>query len=169
MHATKNRAQIPTRELEYLLPEIEGCLSRLLEMEIVYHLRLEQLKLDLEEIEDCNLKRLFRMVDSNRKRYIDQASVNGFLKRMGHLVQPKEVVSIVRRLDIDGDHKISFHEFVEAVSPVSPEIMPPPQRLSEVAAGAYVSFEGPERGPEGGSLAHTGDRNFRVYHPRSLE
>lgn len=71
MHATEDRHQLRTKEHEFLLPEIESSLSRLLEMEIVFHLRLEQLKLDLEEIEDYNLKRLFKMVDGKRKGFID--------------------------------------------------------------------------------------------------
>jgi hypothetical protein len=33
-----------------------------------------------------------------------------------------ELVSIVRRLDINGDQIIEFDEFVESISPVSPEI-----------------------------------------------
>jgi hypothetical protein len=41
---------------------------------------------------------------------------------MGHRVMPHELVSIVRRLDIDGDQKIEYEEFVESISPVSPEI-----------------------------------------------
>lgn len=121
MHTLENRHQIRTKEFEKLLPEIESCLSRLLEMEIIYHLRLEQLKLDLEEIEDYDLKKLFKMVDKNRKKFIDKAAIKSFLKRMGHIVQPKEVVCILRRLDIDGDSRVSFHEFVEAISPISPE------------------------------------------------
>lgn len=108
-----------TQNDEYLSPEIESSLSRLLEMEIIYHLRLEQLKLDLEEIEDYNIKRLFKMVDSQRLRYLDYGSIKSFLMRMGHIVQPKEVSCIIRRLDIDGDNRISFDEFVEAISAVA--------------------------------------------------
>ena len=88
-------------------------------MEIIYHLRLEQLKLDLEEIEDYDIKRLFKMVDTQRKRFLDHGSIKQFLKRMGHTVQPKEVYCILRRLDVDGDSCVSFDEFVEAISTVA--------------------------------------------------
>ena len=40
---------------------------------------------------------------------------------MGHVIQPKEVSCIIRRLDIDGDNRVSFDEFVEAISPISLE------------------------------------------------
>ena len=43
---------------------------------------------------------------------------------MGHQVLPEELAAIVRRLDIDGDAKITFEEFVEALSPVSPDLLP---------------------------------------------
>lgn len=159
MHATENRHPIRTKEHEYLLPEVESALSRLLEMEIVYHLRLEQLKLDLEEIEDFDLKKLFKMVDAHRKRCIDKNALKAYLKRMGHIVQPKEVVCILRRLDIDGDSRVSFQEFVEAISAVSPEIVPVPARRepprSPVAEARRVqpvassSFQGPSRSAAG--------------------
>lgn len=38
---------------------------------------------------------------------------------MGHQIYPKEVQSIVRRLDIDGDNKITFSEFYEALQLIS--------------------------------------------------
>jgi Ca2+-binding EF-hand superfamily protein len=44
---------------------------------------------------------------------------------MGHKVMPREVAAIVRRLDIDGDSQIGYSEFVESMSPVSPDMIPP--------------------------------------------
>ena len=43
---------------------------------------------------------------------------------MGHQVLPEELAAIVRRLDIDGDAKITYEEFAEALSPVSPDLLP---------------------------------------------
>jgi Ca2+-binding EF-hand superfamily protein len=43
---------------------------------------------------------------------------------MGHQVLKKELVAILRRLDTDGDSKISFQEFAEGIKPVSPGIVP---------------------------------------------
>lgn len=43
---------------------------------------------------------------------------------MGHQVLNPELISIVRRLDIDGDSRISYNEFVEALTPVSPDLIP---------------------------------------------
>ena len=57
-----------------------------------------------------------------QKGFIDALSIKRYLQRMGHRVMPHELVSIVRRLDINGDQKIEYEEFVESISPVSPEI-----------------------------------------------
>jgi len=43
---------------------------------------------------------------------------------MGHQVLPQELVAIVRRLDVDGDSRITYNEFVEALTPVSPDLIP---------------------------------------------
>lgn len=45
---------------------------------------------------------------------------------MGHKSENMngELVAIVRRLDIDGDGKIKYNEFIEAISPVKPDILP---------------------------------------------
>jgi Ca2+-binding EF-hand superfamily protein len=52
-----------------------------------------------------------------------------FLKRMGHQVLKQELIAIIRRFDLDGDSMISFKEFVEALTPLSPELLNPRQPL----------------------------------------
>ena len=103
---------------------MESELAVMLEYEIMFHLKLEQMKLDLQNIEDFKLRRLFKMVDANNRKYIDSGAVRRYLQNMGHQVLPEEVKAIIRRLDIDGDQKISFNEFVESISPVSPDFVP---------------------------------------------
>lgn len=63
-------------------------------------------------------------MDSDRKGFIDTASIKRYLTRMGHQVLPQELLAIVRRLDIDGDSKIGYYEFIESISPVSPDMIP---------------------------------------------
>lgn len=43
---------------------------------------------------------------------------------MGHQVKKRELVAILRRLDLDGDSKISFTEFTEGLKPVFSTILP---------------------------------------------
>ena len=51
---------------------------------------------------------------------------------MGHQVQPEEATAIVRRLDIDGDLRVGYNEFVEALTPVS-STFKKPARAARVA------------------------------------
>lgn len=101
--ATQQRQAVRTRPHEYLRGDLEAELAVMLEYEIMFHLKLEQMKLDLSSIEDYKLRRLFKMVDAHGKKYIDSGSIRRYLQNMGHQVLPEEVKAIIRRLDIDGD------------------------------------------------------------------
>ena len=41
-----------------------------------------------------------------------------------HYSEPEEITAILRRLDIDGDQKITYTEFKEGMGPVYPDIIP---------------------------------------------
>lgn len=62
------------------------------------------------------------MAHPTNNRYIDSKCIKKFMTRMGHQVLPKEIEAIIRRLDVDGNTIIKYPEFVESVSPVSPDI-----------------------------------------------
>ena len=65
------------------------------------------------------------MIDQRRVQFIDHGAMRRYLSSMGHQPLPDEVNAIMRRLDIDGDQKIDFSEFVESINPVSPDFLPP--------------------------------------------
>jgi Ca2+-binding EF-hand superfamily protein len=72
-------------------------------------------------------------MDELNYNYLNEANLKIFLRKMGHHTVRKELVAILRRLDLDGDSKISFNEFVEGIKPVSPEIIPKgPQREQSI-------------------------------------
>ncbi len=85
---------------------------------------LEQLKKELESCPDFSSRRAFKALDELNYNFINEANLKIFLRKMGHHVVKKELVAILRRLDLDGDSKISYHEFVEGMKIVSPEIVP---------------------------------------------
>ncbi|CDW85220.1 ef hand family protein [Stylonychia lemnae] len=107
-----------------LSPTVEQSLSLLLENEINFHLIIEQQKKDLENCPDFNARRAFKALDELKYNFINEANLKIFLRNMGHQVIKKELVAILRRLDLDGDSKISFQEFAEGIKPVSPSILP---------------------------------------------
>lgn len=112
-------------------PYVEEALSALLEAEIQMHLNLEQVKKELESCFDFSLRRLFKSIDEVRAGHITEASLRQFLKRMGHQALKSEVIALIRRFDLDGDSRISFPEFCEAIRSISPNMSPDPLKFQQ--------------------------------------
>lgn len=47
--------------------------------------------------------------------YIDEKNLRRFLRNVGYLASKQELVAIIRRIDTDGDAKISLDEFNEGI------------------------------------------------------
>ena len=107
-----------TLRFENLDPMVEKELAILLAKEIDFELRLEQLKQDLEKFKVFSIRRAFKAIDYQHNKIIDEASIRRFLKRVGHQPVKPELTAIMRRFDLDGDAKLSFTEFAEALSPI---------------------------------------------------
>jgi hypothetical protein len=73
---------------EYLRDDIEQNLAMTLLMEIEYHIKLEQLKFEISEIQTFKISRVFKMLDIERRGFVDSGSIKRFLTRMGHQVLP---------------------------------------------------------------------------------
>ena len=72
-------------------------------MEIDFHVGLEQAKRDLANVPGFNIKQIFRAIDEVNCKFIDEAAIRRFLKKVGHRPLKHELVAIMRRLDLDGD------------------------------------------------------------------
>jgi Ca2+-binding EF-hand superfamily protein len=81
------------------------------------------LKRELENSKGFSVRKAFKAIDELRIKYINEANLRTFLKRMGHQCLKSELVAILRRFDLDGDSKISFPEFSEAIKPTSIDIV----------------------------------------------
>ena len=108
--------------------------------EINFHLIIEQQKKDLENCSDFSARRAFKAIDELQYKFINEANLKIFLRKMGHQVVKKELVCILRRLDLDGDSKISFSEFAEGIKPVFPGIVASEFRNS-VIQGSPIKSE----------------------------
>ena len=95
----------------------------MLAKEIDFELRLEQLKQDLERYKGFSLRRAFKAIDYQNNKIVDEAAIRRFLKRVGHQPLKAELVAIMRRFDLDGDAKLSFTEFSEALTPIQPDVI----------------------------------------------
>lgn len=104
-----------------LVTSVERLLSRLLFAEFSLAAQQEYLKQDLALSYDFNIGKLYNAVDDCNLWFIDQTSLRRFLNKHGVAsTDPKFILAIIRRIDLDADRKLSKKEFYEAVLPIEP-------------------------------------------------
>ena len=94
---------------------VERAMSQLIFKEVKLHLKAENIKRSLESSYDFSVRAAFKAIDDWNYQYIDKQNLKRFLRSMGHLASKQEIVAILRRLDLDGDAKINYQEFGEAI------------------------------------------------------
>ena len=62
----------------------------------------------------------FDCIDDWSYGYIDKKNLQSFLRKHGFLASSKDVMAVIRRLDIDGDARLSRQEFVNGLKPERP-------------------------------------------------
>jgi len=105
---------------ETLPYEVEWALARVFDKEINYFRKVELLKEDLALRYDFNLLEAFKLIDEDRTGNVDLDSIYLFLKRNKIIVSESDILSLLRRCDKDGDGKLSYAEFVDAILPTDP-------------------------------------------------
>jgi Ca2+-binding EF-hand superfamily protein len=105
---------------EALPYETEWALSRELDREINYIRKIELLKEDLNMRYDYNNLEAFKLIDQDRLGVINFESFYLFMKRNSIFVTESDYLSLLRRTDRDDDGRISYSEFVEAMTTLSP-------------------------------------------------
>jgi predicted glutamine amidotransferase len=100
--------------------DIESCLTTVMELELNLQRRQEILKGDLEARYDYSTNAVFRTIDRLNDGFIDTYNLGQFLKNNGHYATEREILSIIRRIDTDGDAKLSYTEFSEFLATTSP-------------------------------------------------
>ena len=106
--------QRPNNDLprnELLPMRVERALSQLIFKEVRMHLKADLMKRNLENAYDYSQEKAFRAIDDWSYGYIDKSNLKRFLRSMGHLATKQELISILRRFDMDGDAKINLAEF----------------------------------------------------------
>ena len=74
------------------------------------------LKTELEIRYDYSIYASFRAVDRYNEGYIDSYNLSQFLKNNAYYASERELIAIIRRIDTDGDAKLSYSEFSEFLS-----------------------------------------------------
>ena len=90
---------------------IEIDLTNLIVGEINLLRRLESLKRDLEMRYDFTLYSAFRTIDRDNDGFITLDNMKSFFRTQYSYLTDKEILCIIRRIDTDGDAKISYSEF----------------------------------------------------------
>ena len=115
-----------------LAPSLEREVVALLEREINFHVRVEKNKRDLALRYDWTARAGFETVDSLREYVLNHRNIQSFLRLNGFIATDGEVISIIRRIDSDGDNRVTLDEFLDALRPAIP--LPSPMPSSTLAA-----------------------------------
>lgn len=88
--------------------------------EMHYHLKVEQEKKTLERQVDFSTVAAFTVIDQQRHGYIDFEALRKFLCKFKKDIKKTDINSIIRRMDVDADGKITFREFSHGITPEFP-------------------------------------------------
>ena len=127
--------------------DIELALIDVLQKEIDLQRRLDTLKGCLEFRYDYTPLAAFRSIDKYNDGRIDSFNLGSFLRSQGHYATEGELLSIIRRVDTDGDARVSYPElaeFLRSCQPssggsFSPSRSDPPARATSAGPGRSSS------------------------------
>lgn len=71
------------------------------------------LRRDLEVRFDYSVLSAYRSVDRYNDGNINSVNLGSFLRSQGHYASERELLAIIRRIDTDGDARLSYSEFAE--------------------------------------------------------
>lgn len=115
--STTQRPMNDCRPTDFLTLDVEQDLSRLLKMEVMMHRETEALKQLLESHLDHTPQGAYNAIDNSALGFVNIKSLDNFFKR--HFtkgVMLEDNAAIIRRLDLDGDHKLNPAEFMKGIA-----------------------------------------------------
>jgi Ca2+-binding EF-hand superfamily protein len=93
--------------------DIEHALADIISKELVLNQNLEIIKNKLRQRYDYSTQSVFKAIDTRNQNYIGMYSLAEFLGKQGFRATERESVAILRRLDVEGNGKITFADFAE--------------------------------------------------------
>lgn len=112
---------------ERLSSDVEGGLAAILDREIRLQRDLERLKRELGSFLSYTSMSAYHDVERYEGK-IDTVNLDGFLRFHGHFATDIELLSIIRRMDADGDATVSLTEWSDflrenaALAPLPPPV-----------------------------------------------
>lgn len=113
--------------------DIERALLDIFEKEVDLQRRLDILKGDLEVRYDYTTYAAYRSVDKYNDGRISTLNLGSFLRSCGHYATERELLTIIRRIDTDGDAALSYAEFSDFLRSSNP----PARQVLEEADRAH--------------------------------
>ena len=93
--------------------DIERGLVEVIQKEVDLQRRLDTLKGSLEYRWDYSPLAAFRSIDRYSSGIVDTYNLRQFLQGQGHFATESELLSIIRRIDTDGDARVNYAELAE--------------------------------------------------------
>jgi Ca2+-binding EF-hand superfamily protein len=98
---------------EKLPLDIEHALADIFAKELALNQNLEIIKNKLRQKYDYSTQSVFKAIDGRNQNYIGMYSLAEFLGKAGFRATERESVAILRRLDVEGNGKITFANLAE--------------------------------------------------------
>ena len=105
-------------EDEVLQYEVELGLAKVFDKEVSLSRKVELLKEELVSRYDFNLRTIHEIIAEAGEGRVDYDALYTFLQKNNISVIERDVVALLRRVDVDRDGRLSYSEFTEAVLPV---------------------------------------------------
>lgn len=74
----------------------------------------------MESCKQFDYSKAFHSIDDWNYGFIDKKNLKSFLKKHGYIASNEDVISIIRRMDLDADARLSKGEFIEGIKPEEP-------------------------------------------------
>lgn len=81
---------------------------------------MEELKQRIACTKTFEIELAFQHIDDWSYGYIDRKNLKSFFRKHSHVASNNECVSIIRRLDLDADARLSLREFTDGLTPNDP-------------------------------------------------
>ena len=88
--------------------------------EIMLNRKQEDLGQKIHSCKDFTEEKAFASVDDWNYGYVDRVNLKNFLRKHGSAITTTDVLKNIRRMDLDGDARLTKKEFLDSIRPFEP-------------------------------------------------